>query len=154
MNNPLTMPEAMQLAKIKSRNTMKRLILEGHVEAERLPTSSGRGHWRISGDSIVAMLEGTFLNQLVPSSILGWPTRKYKASRASQRGRPFLRLVKSGQIWSISYALLRNFCVTKKPPGFTQGASFYSTNSHCHKPGVPGSQMHGIISALARYSLP
>lgn len=59
MNNPLTMPEAMRLAKIKSRNTMKRLILEGHVEAERLPTSSGRGHWRISGDSIVAMLEGT-----------------------------------------------------------------------------------------------
>lgn len=38
----------------------------------------------------------------------------------------------------------------KKPPGFTQGASFYSINSHFHKPAVPGFQTQGFMSLLAR----
>jgi hypothetical protein len=51
------MPDAMRLAGIKSRNTMKRLIGEGRVSAQRLPSPSGRGAWRIAESSIIALLE-------------------------------------------------------------------------------------------------
>jgi hypothetical protein len=59
----LSMPDAMKIAGIKSRNTMKRLIVEGIVQAERLPSSSGRGHWRIAKSSILALFEGTTRQQ-------------------------------------------------------------------------------------------
>jgi hypothetical protein len=56
MERYLPMPTAMELAGIKSRNTMKRLIMEGIVQAERLPSASGRGHWRIAESSIMSLL--------------------------------------------------------------------------------------------------
>ena len=40
------------------RNTIKRYIQEGIVDAERLPAPSGLGPWRISEESIEALLVG------------------------------------------------------------------------------------------------
>lgn len=45
------------------RNTIKRYIQEGIVDAERLPAPSGLGPWRISEESIEALLEGTLRQQ-------------------------------------------------------------------------------------------
>lgn len=57
MDRLLPMKEAMIVTGIKSRNTMKRLIRDGVVEAERIPTPSGLGDWRISENSLLAAFE-------------------------------------------------------------------------------------------------
>lgn len=57
MDRFLSLPQAMEATGIKSRNTMKRLIREGHIEAERLPSLSGRGHWRIPESSLLSLVE-------------------------------------------------------------------------------------------------
>ena len=45
------------------RNTIKRYIQEGIVDAERLPAPSGLGPWRISEESVDNLLEGTLRQQ-------------------------------------------------------------------------------------------
>ncbi|MDP2848956.1 MAG: helix-turn-helix domain-containing protein [Humidesulfovibrio sp.] len=55
MNTPrLRMGVAMQRLGV-CRNTLKKYINEGYLDAERLPG----GHWRISEESIDAMLNNT-----------------------------------------------------------------------------------------------
>lgn len=52
MEPALTMSEAMALANIKSRNTMKKYIRTGEIAAKRLPG----GHWRFSVEDIETFL--------------------------------------------------------------------------------------------------
>ncbi|MDR1946657.1 MAG: helix-turn-helix domain-containing protein [Desulfovibrio sp.] len=63
MDRFLSMREAMQLAGIKSRNTIKRLIREGTIEAQRLPSPGGHGHWRIKESSLYAICADTIRTQ-------------------------------------------------------------------------------------------
>ena len=58
MDRYLSLPSASELAGV-CRNTMKRYIRDGHVQAERLPSEKGRGPWRIAESSVVALLEGS-----------------------------------------------------------------------------------------------
>ena len=62
MDRYLSMPKATALAGV-CRNTMKRYIREGLVQAERLPSEKGRGPWRIKEGSITALLEGNLRGQ-------------------------------------------------------------------------------------------
>lgn len=57
MDRYLSIPEAMAVLGVKSRNTIKRYILEGHLDATRLPSPGGRGPWRVSENSIHSLLE-------------------------------------------------------------------------------------------------
>lgn len=50
----LRMGQAMQRLNV-CRKTLRRYINDGYVEAEKLPG----GHWRISEDSVDALLNGT-----------------------------------------------------------------------------------------------
>lgn len=63
MERYLPMPAAMKLAGIKSRNTMKRYIHDGIVQAERLPSPKGLGPWRIAESSLIALVEGRLRQQ-------------------------------------------------------------------------------------------
>jgi hypothetical protein len=56
MDRMLTLPEAMEIAGYKCRKAMLRLIMNGDVSAVRLPSPTGRGHWRISERSLRDLL--------------------------------------------------------------------------------------------------
>ena len=62
MDRYLSMPKAAELVGV-CRNTMKRYIREGLVQAERLPSQKGRGPWRIAESSVVSLLEGSLRQQ-------------------------------------------------------------------------------------------
>lgn len=65
MDRMLPMKEAMIVAGIRSRNTMKRLINEGILDAERIPTPSGLGDWRISENSLRSIFESKIRTQAI-----------------------------------------------------------------------------------------
>lgn len=50
----LRMGQAMKRLNV-CRNTLKKYIFDGHVDAEKLPG----GHWRISEESVEALLNNT-----------------------------------------------------------------------------------------------
>ena len=58
----ISRPEAEVILQV-SRNTIKRYIREGIIQAERLPTPGGLGPWRISESSVLAILEGPLKQQ-------------------------------------------------------------------------------------------